>query len=120
MRVLERFEENIAEVVVSVIAAGFISIVAWFLTIFVGAKFFRDELGYGIPLASVSRSLWLLVLPHLLLSSRNWPDLSRPVAGLVSLTGRWLEVNCFREYKDRSPSLFCHSVCRFLGPLHRE
>jgi hypothetical protein len=51
MRVLERFEENLGASVVSVIVAGFASIGAWFLTIFVGAKFFRDELSYGIPLA---------------------------------------------------------------------
>ena len=51
MRVLERFEENLGALVVSVIVAGFASIVGWFLTIFVGAKFFRDEWSYGIPLA---------------------------------------------------------------------
>jgi hypothetical protein len=51
MRILERFEENLGALVVSVIVAGFASIGAWFLTIFIGAKFFRDELSYGIPLA---------------------------------------------------------------------
>jgi hypothetical protein len=51
MRALERFEENLGALVVSVIVAGFASIGAWFLIIFVGAKFFRDEWSYGIPLA---------------------------------------------------------------------
>jgi hypothetical protein len=51
MRVLERLGENLGALVVSVIVAGFASIGAWLLTIFVGAKFFHDELSYGIPLA---------------------------------------------------------------------
>lgn len=51
MRVLERFDENLGALVVSVIVAGLASIGAWFLTIFVGAKSFRDEWSYGIPLA---------------------------------------------------------------------
>jgi len=50
MNFLELWEENIGTVLVSLVAAGFAALGACVLTIFIGAKFFRDEWSYGIPL----------------------------------------------------------------------
>jgi hypothetical protein len=51
MKVLGWVEENIAALVLAAIAAVFAALGAWVSTIFVGAKFFRDEWSYGIPMA---------------------------------------------------------------------
>ena len=50
MKILGQIEENMAALVLSTIAAAFAALGAWVLTIFVGAKFFRDEWTYGIPM----------------------------------------------------------------------
>ena len=50
MKFLDLFEDNIGALLVSLVAAGFAALGAWALTIFIGAKFFRDEWSYGIPL----------------------------------------------------------------------
>ena len=44
-------EDNLAALVISVITAAFVSIAGWLVTIFIGAKLFRDEWTYGVPLA---------------------------------------------------------------------
>jgi hypothetical protein len=51
MRIFESIQENLGALIVATIAAFFAALGGWFLTIFVGAKFFRDEWSYGIPLA---------------------------------------------------------------------
>ncbi len=51
MGIFERIEENLGALVVATLAAVFAAIGAWLLTIFVGARFFRGEWSYGIPLA---------------------------------------------------------------------
>jgi hypothetical protein len=51
MSILESIQENLGALIVAAIAAFLAAISAWFLTIFVGVKFFRDEWSYGIPLA---------------------------------------------------------------------
>jgi hypothetical protein len=51
MRIFEWLEDNVAALAVATAIAGFASLGAWFATIFIGAKFFRDEWTYGIPMA---------------------------------------------------------------------
>jgi hypothetical protein len=51
MGIFESIEENLGALIVATPAAIFAAIGAWLLTIFVGAKFFRDEWSYGIPMA---------------------------------------------------------------------
>ncbi len=51
MKIFEWFEDNVAALGVATVIGGFASLGAWFATIFVGAKFFRDEWTYGIPMA---------------------------------------------------------------------
>ncbi len=51
MRISEWFEDNVAALAVATAIAGFASLGAWIATIFIGAKFFRDEWTYGIPMA---------------------------------------------------------------------
>jgi len=51
MGIFESIKENLGALVIATLAAVFAAIGAWLLTIFVGAKFFRDEWSYGIPLA---------------------------------------------------------------------
>jgi hypothetical protein len=50
MKIFEWIENEAAALVVSAIAAFVAAIGAWFLTILIGAKFFRDEWSYGVPL----------------------------------------------------------------------
>jgi hypothetical protein len=51
MKIFEWFEDNVAALAVATAIAGFASLGAWIATIFIGAKFFRDEWTYGIPMA---------------------------------------------------------------------
>jgi hypothetical protein len=51
MRILESIRENLGALIVATLVAPFAAFGAWLLTIFVGAKFFRGEWSYGIPLA---------------------------------------------------------------------
>ena len=51
MRLFERIEENLGALTIATIAAAFAAFGAWLLTIFIGAKLFLGEWGYGIPLA---------------------------------------------------------------------
>ena len=51
MKVVEWIEENLIAVILATIAAVFAAVGAFVSTIFVGAKFFRDEWSYGIPMA---------------------------------------------------------------------
>jgi hypothetical protein len=50
MKFVEWIEDEVAALAVSAIAAFVAAIGAWFLTIFIGAKFVRDEWGYGVAL----------------------------------------------------------------------
>jgi hypothetical protein len=50
MKIVEWIEDEAAALVISAIAAFAAAIGAWFLTIFIGAKFVRDEWSYGVPL----------------------------------------------------------------------
>jgi hypothetical protein len=50
MKVLGWIEENVAALVLATAAAVFGTIGGWVSTIFIGAKFFRDEWTYGIPM----------------------------------------------------------------------
>lgn len=50
MRISEWFGENVAALAVAMAVAALASLGAWVATIFIGAKFFRDEWSYGIPM----------------------------------------------------------------------
>ena len=51
MKIFESIQENLGALIVAAIATIFAAFGAWLLTIFIGAKFFRDEWSYGIPMA---------------------------------------------------------------------
>jgi hypothetical protein len=51
MKILDWIEEDGAAFAVSAVAGFLAAIGAWVAAIFVGAKFFRDEWSYGVPLA---------------------------------------------------------------------
>jgi hypothetical protein len=51
MTILESIRENLGGLIVATIASAFVAFAAWLSIIFIGAKFFRDEWSYGMPLA---------------------------------------------------------------------
>ena len=51
MKILDWIQDEGAALAISLVAAFFAAIGAFVLTIFIGARFFRDEWSYGVPLA---------------------------------------------------------------------